>query len=159
MGLNYRHGTGHGIGAYGFIHESPTQVRVYSPEEHPMREGYTFSDEPGYYEAGMGGVRLETVLLVVKKPGLRYSKKDYGSFLGFEPICLVPFEPKLMDLSLMSDAQIDWLNNYNRMIREKVGPVLKEQNKKRYIPRCLEMTRSVAFEMFKFETELSSNTV
>lgn len=130
VGLNYRHGTGHGIGAYGFIHESPTQVRVYSPEEHPMREGYTFSDEPGYYEAGMGGVRLETVLLVVKKPGLRYSKKDYGSFLGFEPICLVPFEPKLMDLSLMSDAQIDWLNNYNRMIREKVGPVLKEQNKK-----------------------------
>ena len=159
VGLNYRHGTGHGIGAYGFIHESPTQVRVYSPEEHPMREGYTFSDEPGYYEAGMGGVRLETVLLVVKKPGLRYSKKDYGSFLGFEPICLVPFEPKLMDFSLMSDAQIDWLNNYNRMIREKVGPVLKEQNKKRYIPRCLEMTRSVAFEMFKFETELSGNTV
>ena len=81
----------------------------------------------------MGGVRLETVLLSVKKPRLRYSSKDYGSFLGFEPICLVPFEPKLIDYSLMSEAQIDWLNNYNRLIREKVGPVLKEQDKGRYV--------------------------
>ena len=97
VGLNYRHGTGHGIGAYGFIHESPTQVRVYSPEEHPMREGYTFSDEPGYYEAGMGGVRLETVLLVVKKPGLRYSKKDYGSHQNSG----VNFSFKIRGISIM----------------------------------------------------------
>ena len=73
-------GTGHGIGSFGFIHESPIQVRtngklsilfaiivgfsfqvrVYASEEHPMREGYFFSDEPGYYEPGVGGVRLET---------------------------------------------------------------------------------------------------
>ena len=72
--------SGHGIGSYGFIHESPIQVRnnrkssilcaliaglsfqvrVYASEEHPMREGYFFSDEPGYYEPGVGGVRLET---------------------------------------------------------------------------------------------------
>ena len=151
VGLNYRHGTGHGIGAYGFIHESPTQVlrltrkyllympnplhvpqvRVYSSEEHPMREGYTFSDEPGYYEPYVGGVRLETVLLTVRKPSLKYGEKGYGSFLGFEPICLVPFETKLINYDLLSDSQLDWLNNYNRLIREKVGPVLEAQDKAR----------------------------
>ena len=151
VGLNYRHGTGHGIGAYGFIHESPTQVlrltrtllfymtiplhipqvRVYASEEHPMREGYTFSDEPGYYEPYVGGVRLETVLLTVRKPSLKYGEKGYGSFLGFEPICLVPFETKLINYDLLSDSQLDWLNNYNRLIREKVGPVLEAQDKAR----------------------------
>lgn len=101
-----------------------------------MREGYTFSDEPGYYEDGVGGVRLETVLLSVKRES-KYADKKYGSFLGFEPICLVPFEPKLIDYSLMSDAQIDWLNNYNRLIREKVGSALKEQGKQRYVVHTL----------------------
>lgn len=69
VGLNYNHGTGHGIGAHGYIHESPVQVRVYAKEEHPIQEGYMFSDEPGYYEAGNFGIRLETILMAVKKPG------------------------------------------------------------------------------------------
>ncbi len=109
------------------------QVRVYASQEHPMREGYFFSDEPGYYEPGVGGVRLETVLRTVKKDKLPYSGKDYGNFLGFEPVCLMPFEPKLIDYSLLSDAQIDWLNNYNRKIREKIGSELNWQGKTRWV--------------------------
>ena len=96
-----------------------------------MKEGYFFSDEPGYYEPGKGGVRLETVLRSVKKDKLPYSDKDYGNFLGFEPVCLMPFEPKLIDYSLLSDAHIDWLNTYNLKIREKVGAALLEQGKDR----------------------------
>ena len=64
VGLNYRHGTGHGIGAYGFIHESPIQVRIYAKEEHPFEEGQFFSDEPGYYQPNEFGIRLEVSRLL-----------------------------------------------------------------------------------------------
>ena len=104
-----------------------------------MRPGYFFSDEPGYYEPGVGGVRLETILMTVvlkscdgqnsKNCDLKYGNKNYGTFLGFEPVCLVPFEPKLINYTLLSDAHIDWLNYYNQLIRTKVGTELKKQGK------------------------------
>ena len=94
-----------------------------------MREGYFFSDEPGYYEPGVGGVRLETVLYAVKKSGLKYQSKNYGSFLGFEPVTLVPFEPHLINYELLNNEQINWLNYYNSLIRSRVGPELKRQGK------------------------------
>jgi Xaa-Pro aminopeptidase len=94
--------------------------------------GQFFSDEPGYYQAGDFGLRLETVLRVVEKKNLRFQDKDdYGTLLGFEPVCLVPFEPKLIKYELMNDEQIDWLNRYNRLIREKVGSELKRQGRKK----------------------------
>ena len=134
VGLNYNHGTGHGIGAYGFIHESPIQVRVYSNEEHEMKAGYFFSDEPGYYEKGNFGIRLETVLMTVEKNDLRYGNKDVASgggkqFLGFEPVALIPFEHKLIDFTLLNLGQIEWLNNYNKLIRDKIGKELRKQKK------------------------------
>ena len=98
-----------------------------------MREGYFFSDEPGYYEPGVGGVRLETVLHTVKKDTLKHRghyESDKG-FLGFEPVTLVPFEPHLIDFSLLSEQQVNWLNYYNRLVRDKVGAELKRQGKKR----------------------------
>ena len=94
-----------------------------------MRAGYFFSDEPGYYEEGLGGVRLETILMTVAKNDLKYGHKNYNNFLGFEPVCLVPFEPKLIDYKLLSNAHIDWLNHYNNLIRTKVGSELKKQGK------------------------------
>jgi len=126
VGLNYRHGTGHGIGSYGLVHESPIQVRVYKKEEHELKVGMFFSDEPGVYLENMFGVRLETVLRVVEK-NLTYSEYGFGPFYGFLPVCLVPFEPKLIDYSLLSHEQLDWLRNYNRRIKENVGPLLLKQ--------------------------------
>ena len=98
-----------------------------------MREGYFFSDEPGYYEPGVGGVRLETVLHTVKKnqQQLPYMDKGYGDFLGFEPVTLVPFEPHLIDYDLLSNEQIDWLNHYNQLVRNRVGKELQKQEKLR----------------------------
>ena len=139
VGLNYNHGTGHGIGAYGLIHESPIQVRIYKDEEHPMLRGYFFSDEPGYYESGQFGIRLETVLTSVVRSDLKYGGKEVASgggktMLGFEPVCLVPFEPKLINYTLLNDEQLGWLNNYNQMIRDKVGKELVKQKKpSRYV--------------------------
>ena len=67
---------------------------------------------------------------MVEKKGLKYeNKEDYGPFYGFEPVCLAPFEPKLIDFSLFNNEQIDWLNWYNRLTRERVGAELKAQGK------------------------------
>ena len=111
-------------------------MRIYGKVEHPLEENQFLSDEPGYYQPGEFGIRLETVLQVVKKKGLKHEAKgDYGPLLGFEPVCFVPFEPKLIDFDLLSNAQIDWLNNYNNKIREKVGPELLKQGKKKWVPK------------------------
>lgn len=108
------------------------QVRIYAKEEHPFEVGQFFSDEPGYYQPGEFGIRLETVLRVVEKKGLLYQDKEsYGTFLGFEPVCLVPFERNLIDFGLFDKAQLDWLNGYNQQIRRKVGKELKKQRKNR----------------------------
>ena len=140
-------------------------MRVYSNEEHEMKAGYFFSDEPGYYEKGKFGIRLETVLMTVEKNDLRYGtitfyhfslislikpismslrsiskwiwyagNKDVASgggkqFLGFEPVALIPFEPKLIDFTLLNQGQIEWLNNYNKLIRDKIGKELRKQKK------------------------------
>ena len=76
-------------------------------------------------------MRLETILQTVKKTDTPYQDKNYGNFLAFEPTCLVPFEPHLIDYSLLSTEQINWLNYYNKMTREKVGAELKKQGKNR----------------------------
>lgn len=125
-GLDYRHGTGHGIGAYGLVHESPTQVRVYKREEHELLPGQFFSDEPGVYIEGEVGIRLETVLRVEEKKRVPNHALDFGPFLHFKPVCLVPFEPKLIKYSLLTRAQVNWLNKYNQLIIEKVLPRLQQ---------------------------------
>ena len=78
-------------------------------------------------------MRLETILQTVKKTDALYQEKNYGNFLAFEPVTLVPFEPHLIDYNLLSDDQINWLNYYNRLTREKVGAELKKQEKTRYV--------------------------
>ena len=121
QGLDYRHGTGHGVGAYLDVHEGPIWLRMRNSAGEPgeLRPGIFFSDEPGYYQSGDWGLRLETVLRVVEAD-LPHS--EYGDFIKFEPVTLVPFEPKLINFSMLSSEQIDWLNDYNKMIRDTVGP-------------------------------------
>ena len=78
-------------------------------------------------------MRLETILQTVKKTDALYQEKNYGNFLAFEPVTLVPFEPHLIDYNLLSEDQIKWLNDYNRLTREKVGAELEKQKKTRYL--------------------------
>lgn len=121
VGLNYRHGTGHGIGAYGTVHESPIQVRIYKKEEHELKVGQFFSDEPGIYIEDEFGIRLETVLRVVEKDDLIYEDHGFGPFYGFEAVCLVPFEPKLIQYELLEKSHVDALNEYNTIIKAKLS--------------------------------------
>lgn len=124
-GLDYRHGTGHGIGAYLKVHEGPILVRM-SPGGGELRENMFFSDEPGFYKDGQYGIRLETILRVVGKV---FSEENFGQFIGFEAVTLVPFEPKLIDFSLMSPEQIEWLNEYNELIHQKVSPYFVDEGR------------------------------
>ncbi|XP_063404101.1 xaa-Pro aminopeptidase 1-like isoform X1 [Mytilus trossulus] len=125
VGLDYRHGTGHGVGAYLSVHEGPGRISLAHPrvdKDIPLDEFQVFSDEPGYYETNGFGVRIENMVMVVKKR-TKYQFMD-SVFLGFETLTLVPYEPTLIDFSLMSPAQIDWMNIYHNKVQREIGPLI-----------------------------------
>ena len=113
----YYLGTGHGIGAYGGVHENPTSIRMSGTPEY-VYENMFFSDEPGFYKDGEYGIRLETVIYAKRKD----FQSPFGNFIGFEPATLVPFEPHLIDFSLMNPRQIEWFNKYNNQIKAQIKP-------------------------------------
>jgi len=123
-GLEYRHGTGHGIGAYLKVHEGPTRIAMKRDKPAGLKPGIFFSDEPGYYKEGEFGIRLETILKVVPKEDVE--DQGYGSFIKFDPVSLVPFEPKLIDYAALDHQEIDWLNDYNEIIKQKIVPRFEE---------------------------------
>ena len=117
-GLNYMHGTGHGVGAYLNVHEGPHQIRMeYRPA--PMLAGMTVTDEPGIYVEGKFGVRIENTLLTVP-----YRQTAFGEFLQFETLTLCPIDTTAIDLQLLLDEEVEWLNDYHRMVYERLSPCL-----------------------------------
>ncbi|XP_049821340.1 xaa-Pro aminopeptidase ApepP [Aethina tumida] len=129
VGLDYLHETGHGIGAFLEAHESPIKVYYESDvsSQQEFKPGYFLTNEPGFYSEGEFGVRLENVLEVIEKPWLRHTSGH--EFLGFKVLTLVPYEPKLLKLSLLSVHHRRWINNYHEQVRIHVGAELKRQNK------------------------------
>lgn len=118
-GLEYAHGTGHGVGAFLAVHEGPQRItwRAAGP---PLAKGMTATNEPGYYEAGRFGIRIENVMVVVEAP-TTYNK---GGFLAFEQLTMVPYDTKLIDLSLLSDKDVEYVNAYHKECKEKLTPLL-----------------------------------
>lgn len=128
LGLDYRHGTGHGIGAFLNVHEGPIRIAYKIREDMSQPElcpGMVVSDEPGYYALDKFGIRHETQLLCVEK-----YETEYGEFLGFEPLSLVPFEKDAICFELLTAEEFDILKRYSELIREKVMPYLSENGKK-----------------------------
>ncbi len=118
-GLNFLHGTGHGVGAYLNVHEGPHQIRQeWKPA--PLHAGMTVTDEPGIYVAGEFGVRIENTLLIVP-----YMQTDFGQFLTFEPLTLCPIDTRPLLVSLLSDDERKWLNNYHQIVCERLAPDLE----------------------------------
>ncbi|CAM6053450.1 unnamed protein product [Sphagnum tenellum] len=111
--------------AYLGVHEGPTRLAM-SGTPAGLRENMFFSDEPGYYKDGEYGIRLETILRVVKKD---FADTNYGNFIGFEAVTLVPFEPNLIDFALMTPDQLDWFNSYSDNIKQKIRPHFVETGK------------------------------
>ncbi|KAI1781452.1 aminopeptidase-like protein [Hypoxylon cercidicola] len=118
QGLDYRHGTGHGVGSYLNVHEGPIGIgtRIQFSEV-ALSPGNVISDEPGYYEDGNFGIRIENIIMVKEVQ----TKHKFGDkpYLGFEHVTMVPYCRKLIDSSLLTDAEKAWLNDYNTDIWNK----------------------------------------
>ena len=119
-GMNYLHGTGHGVGSYLNVHEGPHQIRMeWKPA--PLVAGMTVTDEPGVYLAGKFGVRIENTLLVTY-----YNETEFGKFLKFEPLTLCPIDKKPIIKEMMLPEEIEWLNQYHRRVFEQLSPRLDD---------------------------------
>lgn len=118
-GLDYRHGTGHGVGSYLNVHEGPHLIS-FRPQARnvAIQANMTVTNEPGYYEEGAFGIRVENVMVV--KEAMCPNNFDGKGYLSFEPITWVPIQEKLMDLSIMTSAEKEWVNNYHAKCREKL---------------------------------------
>lgn len=122
-GLNFMHGTGHGVGSFLNVHEGPHQIRMeYRPA--PLRAGMTVTDEPGIYLAGRFGVRIENTLLVVP-----YLSTECGDFLGFETLTLCPIDTAPIIVSMLTPDECAWLNSYHKTVYEKLSPYLNDEEK------------------------------
>ncbi|KAL5783684.1 hypothetical protein ACOSP7_008713 [Xanthoceras sorbifolium] len=122
IGLDYRHGTGHGVGAALNVHEGPQGISYRYGNMTPLVKGMIVSNEPGYYEDHAFGIRIENLLSVKEVD----TPNRFGglSYLGFEKLTFVPIQSKLVELPLLSEAEIDWLNNYHSQVWDKVSPLL-----------------------------------
>ena len=117
-GLNYLHGTGHGVGTYLNVHEGPHQFRMeWKPA--PLVEGMTITDEPGIYLAGRCGARTENTLLITA-----YKETEFGRFLQFEPLTLCPIDKRPIIRERMTQDEIDWLNQYHQTVYDRLSPHL-----------------------------------
>ncbi|KAJ1302268.1 hypothetical protein OPQ81_001087 [Rhizoctonia solani] len=116
-------GLGHGVGHYLCVHEGPQGIGTrITYNDTKLKEGMVLSNEPGYYADGRFGIRIESIVLVRKVS----TPNDFGSrgYLGFENVTMCPIQTKLVDLTLLNDAERDWLNKYHAKVLEKVGPEL-----------------------------------
>jgi Xaa-Pro aminopeptidase len=120
-GLTYNHGTGHGVGAFLSVHEGPIGI---SPRYTlALEPGMILSDEPGYYQEGAYGIRIENLLLV------RESPIGGGGYLEFETLTLAPIDTSLIDPALLTEAERTWLNAYHARVFKEIGPLVKGEVK------------------------------
>ena len=127
-GLDYNHGTGHGVGYLLSVHEGPNSFR-FRPSavrggDHVMKEGMITSDEPGIYLEGKFGVRLENLLVCAAK-----QTNSYGTFLGFEPLTMVPFDRDAILWDALSEKELRWLAAYHQKVYESLAPHLLEEER------------------------------
>jgi Xaa-Pro aminopeptidase len=140
-GCDYAHGTGHGVGAFLAVHEGPQRISPVgssqSGGDEPLQAGMIISNEPGYYKPGEYGIRIENLVLVVEKdvPG---ADKEV---LGFETLTFVPIEKKLIDASMLSDRELDWLNDYHAAVLALIGPQLEGEDKTWLERQCAPLSR------------------
>lgn len=120
-GLNYLHGTGHGIGHFLNVHEGPQNIRL---NENPttLEIGMVTSNEPGVYRDGQYGIRLENLILTQEE-----MSTDFGSFYCFRTITLCPFDTRPIKKSLLTQPEIDWINGYHKFVYSKLSPFLNEE--------------------------------
>lgn len=124
-GLDYNHGTGHGVGYLLSVHEGPNSFRFRSAGQDAVLEsGMILSDEPGLYLEGRYGIRLENLLVCEER-----FENEYGRFLGFSPLTMVPFERSAINAALLSSQERQWLNQYHAAVYAALAPLLDEADR------------------------------
>ena len=132
-GLNYLHGTGHGVGTYLNVHEGPHQFRMeWKPA--PLVAGMTITDEPGVYLPGKFGVRIENTLLITP-----YKETEFGQFLQFESLTLCPIDKTPIVREMMLPEEIDWLNRYHQRVFDTLSPYLNDEETAWLRDACAEL--------------------
>lgn len=120
-GINYLHGTGHGVGQFLSVHEGPHQVRMnHMPTL--LEPGMTLTDEPGIYKAGRHGIRIENTLVIVPA-----QESEFGTFYKFEPLTLCPIDKEAILIDMLNDEELNWFNEYHQMVYNRLKPFLNEQ--------------------------------
>ncbi len=135
-GLDFAHGTGHGVGSYLSVHEGPARL---APPSYPgggvfepLLPGMILSDEPGYYKAGEYGIRIENLLLVTSRAVAGADR----AMLGFETLTFAPIDRDLIDPGLLTPAELVWLNTYHADVAATIGPVLDTEDRAWLAARC-----------------------
>ncbi len=128
-GLDYAHGTGHGVGSFLSVHEGPQRIAKSSGgqagTEEPLRAGMILSNEPGYYKPGAYGIRLENLVLVES----RDLAGAEGPMLGFETLTFAPIDRTLIHAPLLSAAERDWIDTYHAQVSARIGPQLDDDDR------------------------------
>ena len=132
-GMDFGHGTGHGVGCHLCVHEGPQQIRknTNAASTTPFVAGMTITDEPGIYVSGKFGVRLENVLLTREA-----MKTDFGSFLEFDTLTLCPFDTIPIFVEMLDENERNWLNDYHQRVREELLPLLSDEKDRTWLERA-----------------------
>ena len=124
-GLDFDHGTGHGVGSYLSVHEGPARISKLGMA--PLRRGMILSNEPGYYKTAAYGIRTENLLLVIAEPEPAGAEKPLNAF---ETLTLAPIERALLDLRLLTAKERHWLDSYHERVRETLAPLVEADTRK-----------------------------
>ena len=119
-GVDYGHGTGHGVGSYLSVHEGPQRIASFGGLNEALQPGMILSNEPGYYKAGEFGIRIENLFLVEE----RVIEGGEQTMLGFETLTFAPLERKLIDVDMLSLNQRQWVDDYHARVRAMIAPQL-----------------------------------
>lgn len=143
-GVDYAHGTGHGVGTYLAVHEGPQRIAKPSGgqagTEEPLHAGMILSNEPGYYKAGHFGIRIENLVIVVPQR-IDGAEED---MLGFETITFAPIAQNLVETALLSPAEADWLDAYHAEVFEKLAPGMDDSDRAWLESACAPLDRAPA---------------
>ncbi len=119
-GMDYSHGTGHGVGSFLSVHEGPQSISK-KINKFELKQGMIISNEPGYYKDNEYGIRIENLLLV--------KSSSFSGFLEFENLTLFPYDKSLINVNMLSNQQVDWINKYHQTIYKKLNKYLSKETK------------------------------
>ena len=135
-GLDYAHGTGHGVGSFLAVHEGPQRIAKASGGQagtgQELMPGMILSNEPGYYKTGEYGIRIENLVLVER----REIEGAEGEFYGFETLTFAPIDRALVDVALLSGEEREWLNAYHASVRAVLAPQLGGEDREWLVRAC-----------------------